>query len=231
MKVVAYYRVSTRQQSDSGLGIEGQISSIHDFVKKNKAKLIASYTEVESGTKSDRSEIKKAIAHAKRAQATLVVAKLDRLSRNVAFLSGLMESGVEFVACDNPNANRLTIHILAAVAEEEARVISERTKSALRAYKARGGKLGAHIPGSRRFTPEETALGCARAAVSVTAKADEAYADIFERVIEWRQAGATYWQMADRLNEEGHTTRWGKSWTAPQARRVLIRATRRGKNG
>src|SRR6185369_12637823 len=103
------------------------------------------YVEVESGKKAARPQLLAALAHPRRTKATLVVAKLDRLTRNVAFLSALMESGVDFVACDNPHANRLTIHILAAVAEDEARRISERTKAALAAYKARGGKLGSPI--------------------------------------------------------------------------------------
>jgi DNA invertase Pin-like site-specific DNA recombinase len=101
--------------------------------------IITSYQEVESGKRADRPQLARALAHAKRAKATLVIAKLDRLARNVDFLSGLMESGVEFVCCDMPSANRLTLHILAAVAEDEARRISERTKAALAAFKGRGG--------------------------------------------------------------------------------------------
>ena len=138
-KLVAYFRVSTRKQGESGLGLEAQQSCVADFARYGQHEIIAVYQEIETGKRSDRPELAKAISHAKRAKATLVIAKLDRLARNVHFLSGLMESRVDFVCCDNPNANRLTLHILAAVAEDEARRISERTKAALAAYKARGG--------------------------------------------------------------------------------------------
>ena len=141
-KLVAYYRVSTRKQGESGLGLEAQQLCVGDFARYGQHAVIAAYQEIETGKRSDRPELARAIAHARRAKATLVIAKLDRLARNVHFLSGLMESRIEFVCCDNPHANRLTLHILAAVAEDEARRISERTKAALAAYKARGGKLG-----------------------------------------------------------------------------------------
>ena len=126
--MIAYYRVSTKQQQRSGLELEGQKAAVTEYAQRQDAELLSEYTEVETGKRADRPELAKAIAHSKRARATLVVAKLDRLARNVAFTSALLESGVEFIACDNPHANRLTIHILAAVAEDEARRISERTK-------------------------------------------------------------------------------------------------------
>src|SRR5579863_178516 len=142
MKIIAYYRVSTKRQGRSGLGLDGQRAAVEAFAKRNGGKIVASYTEVESGKRSDRPELAKALGHARLAKATLVVAKLDRLARNVAFLSALMEAGVDFVACDNEHANRLTIHILAAVAESEARAISDRTTAALKAAKKRGIALG-----------------------------------------------------------------------------------------
>jgi DNA invertase Pin-like site-specific DNA recombinase len=126
--LISYFRVSTRKQERSGLGLEGQKAAVASFAGSNGARVLAEYTEVESGKRADRPALAKAIAQAKRCRATLVVAKLDRLARNVAFTSALRESGVDFVACDNPHANRLTIHIPAAVAEDEARRISERTK-------------------------------------------------------------------------------------------------------
>ena len=154
-KIVAYYRVSTKRQGESGLGLEGQQVAVAAFAKQHGASIIASYIEVESGKRSDRPVLAQALGHARLAKATLVVAKLDRLARNVAFLSALMESGVDFVACDNEHANRLTIHILAAVAEAEAKAISERTKTALAAAKRRGVKLGSARPGHWKGREEQ----------------------------------------------------------------------------
>ncbi len=142
-KIVCYYRVSTKKQERSGLGLEGQQAAIADFTRRHNPLVLGSYTETESGKRADRPELAKALAHAKRARATLVVAKLDRLARNVAFPSALMDAGVEFICRDNPTATGLTIHILAAIAEGKARRISKRTKASLKDYTACGGKLGA----------------------------------------------------------------------------------------
>jgi len=152
------------------------------------------------------------------------VAKLDRLARNVAFLSALMESKVPFIACDNPHANRLTLHILAAVAEAEALAISERTKAALTAYKARGGKLGAELPQCRNLTADARKTGAHRAGLAVAKAAAEAYADLAPMMKEWRAEGLALQAIADRLNAEGHTTRRGKPWNPVQVLRVLDRA-------
>ena len=130
--LIPYYRVSTKKQGASGLGLEAQQDCVNNYSRNGAHKIIASYQEIETGKRSDRPELAKAIMHAKRAKATLIIAKLDRLARNVHFLSGLMEARVDFVCCDNPHANRLTLHILAAVAEDEARAISERTKACTR---------------------------------------------------------------------------------------------------
>ena len=155
------------------------------------------------------------MAHARRAKATLVIAKLDRLARNVHFLSGLMEAGVEFVCCDIPSANRLTLHILAAVAEDEARRISERTKAALAAYKARGGKLG---------TPTNlTREAAMRGTEATRAKARAAYAALLPEVRGWREAGLSYREIAALLNGAGHATRTGAVWNHNQVKRVIAR--------
>lgn len=145
MKYVAYYRVSTQKQGFSGLGLEAQQAAVKTHVQA-RGELIAEYTEVESGRRADRPQLALAMRHARRLKATLVIAKLDRLARDVHFLSGLMKVGVEFEACDMPQANKMTLHILAAVAEGEADAISERTKAALAAAKARGVKLGGTVP-------------------------------------------------------------------------------------
>src|SRR4051812_11090590 len=139
---VSYLRVSTAMQGASGLGLEAQREAIDRHVRQAGGKLLSEHIEIESGKKNDRPEIAKALAAARAKRATLIIAKLDRLARNVAFISNLMESGVDFVAADMPMANRLTVHVLAAVAEHEREMISQRTKAALQAAKARGVKLG-----------------------------------------------------------------------------------------
>jgi DNA invertase Pin-like site-specific DNA recombinase len=141
-RYVAYLRVSTARQGQSGLGLDAQQFAVDSFVKQHGGAILQTFIEVESGKRSDRPELAKALLATRKAKATLLIAKLDRLARNVAFVANLMEAGVDFVACDQPFANRLTVHILSAVAEDEARRISERTKAALAAARARGVKLG-----------------------------------------------------------------------------------------
>lgn len=137
---VAYYRVSTQRQGQSGLGLEAQRSAVMSHIGTRE--LIAEFTEIESGRKNDRPQLAQALALAKKHKATLVIAKLDRLARNVHFISGLLESNVQFVAVDMPEADRTFLQMAAVFAEWEARKISERTKSALKAAKERGTKLG-----------------------------------------------------------------------------------------
>jgi DNA invertase Pin-like site-specific DNA recombinase len=222
--IIGYLRVSTTGQGESGLGIEAQKATIEAFARQAGQPVTAFYVEVESGKLADRPELAKALAHARRSKARLVVAKLDRLSRNVAFLSALLESKVDFLACDNPHANKLTIHLLAAVAEHEAEMISQRTKAALQAYKARGGKLGAQLPQCRNLTPDAVARGRARSIQARAKAAAEAYADLAPAMREWRAAGLSLAAIAVRLNSEGHTTRRGKPWNPVQVLRVLERS-------
>jgi len=143
-KFIAYYRVSTAKQGQSGLGLEAQKAAVEAYLNGGNWKLIGEFVEVESGKLKNRPQLNEALALCKKQKATLVIAKLDRLARNLHFISGLMESRIEFLAVDNPTANRLTVQILAAVAEEEARAISARTKAALASAKARGIRLGTH---------------------------------------------------------------------------------------
>jgi DNA invertase Pin-like site-specific DNA recombinase len=220
-RLVGYLRVSTQSQGASGLGLEGQEAAVAAHVASSGCELIATYTEVESGKKSNRSELLRAMAHAKRAKATLVIAKLDRLSRNVHFISGLMESGVEFVACDNPVANRFTVHILAACAEQEARAISERTKAALAAYKARGGLLGSQRRGHPKLTPEAIEKGVRQSLKVRSAKRREAMADLVPTLCSMRANGMSLRAIARELNELGQTTSRGKGWDATAVLRVL----------
>lgn len=224
--MVGYYRVSTDKQGRSGLGLEAQEAAVAAHVKRHGCNLIATYTEVETAKKDsldNRPELSKAIAHAKRTKATLVIAKLDRLSRSVAVTSQLHQSGVEFVACDQPFANRLTIQILAAVAEDETRRISERTKAALAAYKRRGGRLGAQLPQCRNLTARARRKGAQAAADVHRRRADEAYADLRDQLVDLRQGGKSFQAIAKQLNAEGQTTRRGKAWNPMQVSRVLNR--------
>src|SRR5580693_5775921 len=141
-KFVAYFRVSTDRQGKSGLGLDAQREAVMNYLNGGRWSLVDEFTEVESGKRADRPELAKALAACRKQRARLVIAKLDRLSRNLAFIATLMESGVEFVAVDNPHANKLTIHILAAVAQHEREMIAQRTRDTLQAAKMRGVILG-----------------------------------------------------------------------------------------
>ena len=219
--IIAYYRVSTKRQGASGLGLEGQEEALRSYQQEHGGRILATYKEVESGRHNDRPELARALAHAKRSGAMLVVAKLDRLSRNVAFISQVMDSGADLTACDQPHASRFTLHILAAVAEHEARMISERTKAALAAYKRRGGLLGGSRPECRNLTTTARARGRKAAAVVIADKARQAYTDLLPTMQEWQQSGMSQQAVADKLNSQGHTTRRGCPWSQVQVMRVL----------
>lgn len=139
---VPYYRVSTERQGHSGLGLEAQQKAVSEFAKTNGFRLMHEFTEIESGKRGSRPILQEALAYCRQHKAMLLIAKLDRLGRNVAFISALMESEVDFIAVDNPSANKLIVHIMAAFAEHERDLISQRTKDALQMAKKRGVKLG-----------------------------------------------------------------------------------------
>jgi len=224
-KIIGYCRVGAARQGCSGLGLEAQAAAVRAYATENGCDLVASYTEVETGkldTLENRPELLKALAHAKRSRAVLVIAKLDRLARSVYVTAELHRSGVEFVATDNPVANRLTIQILAAVADDEARRISERTKAALAAYKARGGRLGASRPESRNLTLAARKRGATAAGRVVRQRAAESYSDLTPQIAELRASGQSLRQIADVLNTDGHTTRRGRLWNPVQVKRVLM---------
>jgi DNA invertase Pin-like site-specific DNA recombinase len=216
-RYVAYYRVSTQRQGRSGLGLDAQRKAVNDRLC-GQANLIAQYTEVESGKRNDRPRLAEALAACRLHRATLIIAKLDRLARNVAFVSNIMDSGTEFEAVDFPQANRLTIHILSAVAEHEAKMISDRTRSALAAAKARGTRLG----GFRGRAGTCNDLVKARAAR--TAKADRRASDLAATIDSIRNDGATsFCEFAVALNNRGITAPRGGKWCPAQVRRVLLR--------
>jgi DNA invertase Pin-like site-specific DNA recombinase len=217
-KFVAYYRVSTQRQGRSGLGLEAQRTAVQDYLNGGDWRLAAEVTEIESGKRADRPELAEALKLCRLHGATLIIAKLDRLARNVAFISNLMESGVEFHAVDFPQANRLTVHILAAVAEHEAKMISERTKAALAAAKRRGVKLGGY-----RGTIISKAMRKASAA-ALTKRADDRATDLMPTITELQANGATSLRaIAAGLNGRGIPTAQGGSWSATQVMRVLNR--------
>lgn len=225
--IVGYLRVSTKGQGESGLGLEAQKSAIEAFARQQGAKIAAVYVEVESGKLADRPELAKALAHATRSKATLVVAKLDRLARNVEFLAKVMNGGCEFAAADMPAANRFMLHVMAAVAEHEAKAISDRTKAALAAYKVRGGKLGAQLKQCRNLTPEAVAKGRKRSAMKRAEAARDAYADLLPTIQSMRSEGKTLQAIADELNQQGHSTRRGNPWNPVQVLRILERANQK----
>jgi DNA invertase Pin-like site-specific DNA recombinase len=230
--IVAYFRVSTKKQGESGLGLEGQQAAVEAHATQAGAPIIARYTEVETGKRADRPELVRALAHARRARAALVVAKLDRLARNARFLLAIVESGADVVFCDFPAippgpTGKFILTQMAAVAELEAGLISQRTKAALAAARARGALLGSARPGHWEGREEARLAGLAKARVAAAEAMREnaaaAYADLAPTVAELRGKGFSLQDIADELNAQGHTTRRGKPWNPVQVGRVLER--------
>lgn len=222
MKAVAYYRVSTAAQGRSGLGLDAQRDAVESLCAARGWDLVAPpYTEIESGKRADRPELAKALHRAKVTGATLVVAKLDRLSRNVAFLAALKDSGAPFIAADMPEANELTVHIMAAVAQAERKAISKRTSEALQAAKARGQRLG-NPNGAAAL--RRSAKGNA-ASIDVIKAGATARADQMRPVIDdMRSRGVTSLErLAGELNAGGFVTARGGRWHASSVRNLLAR--------
>lgn len=229
-KFVAYYRVSTEKQGKSGLGLEAQQAAVTAYLNGGNWKLVGELTEVETGKRNDRPKLAEALALCRKRKATLVIAKLDRLARNVHFISGLMESGVNFVACDSPGDDRFILHIKAAVAEEEAKKISDRTKAALAALKARGKKLGGwratRKDGSARIAPTVSDADRLKSAQAVKEAADDRAADTMDIIEDIRSAAGaplSAQAIARELRNRGITTTRGGTWSATQVMRVLRR--------
>lgn len=224
-KIIAYYRVSTGKQAKSGLGLEAQKDAVVSYARSNGCEITDEFVEVESGKDNNRPVLKEALELCEISGARLVIAKLDRLSRNVAFLSGLMEAKankVKFIACDNPEASDLTIHILAAVAEAERKAISQRTKDALQAAKARGQVLGNPRLGEARAKIDIKAA--TKKGTQARVKASKARAVKVMRVIDKaRENGCeTLQSIADYLNcETSIRTARGSLWTRSAVKRVI----------
>lgn len=218
-KFVSYIRVSTKRQGESGLGLEAQQEAVERYIS-GKGELIAEYREVASAKRKRRPKLMEALNHCKKEKAVLVVAKLDRLSRNVAFLSALMESKVDFICCDNPHATKFTIHILAAVAEFEREQISKRTKDALAAAKRRGVELGKTMKGKNGLRARQIK------------RADEFAKEMEPTINQLRKEGfKTLMAIAEELNRRNVPTYWqgreaatGKErWHIPTVHRLVKR--------
>jgi DNA invertase Pin-like site-specific DNA recombinase len=218
-KFVAYYRVSTAKQGISGLGLEAQKESVRQYLNGGRWRMVDEVTEVESGKRNDRPALARALQLCRLHKATLIIAKLDRLARNVNFISNLMESTVEFTAVDFPTANRLTVHILAAVAEHEAQMISTRTRDALQAARARGVKLGTRNP---QMIAKYARRGTRASAIARSAAARIRAADVLPTIVEAiRTTSPSLSGIAKELNHQGIPAPRGGTWSAVQVSRVL----------
>jgi DNA invertase Pin-like site-specific DNA recombinase len=254
--LIGLIRVSTQKQGESGLGLDAQEADIEAYRKRVGGRLIRTYIEIEIGKYGeidDRPQLRAAVAHAKRSRATLVIGKLDRLVRSILMLAYLKKLEVKFIACDNPSANEVMIDILVAIAANERRLISRRTKDALKAYKegkrvsgriraiyadrneevpddvveATAGKLGAELPQCRNLTEGGRRKGLDRSAASRKAAAVGAFADLVPLMRQLRAEGLSLHTIAGRLNADGQSTRRGSAWSATQVKRVLDRAAKK----
>jgi DNA invertase Pin-like site-specific DNA recombinase len=216
-KFVTYYRVSTEKQGRSGLGLEAQQSQAHQYLAAHGGVELASFTEIESGKVDTRPMLEAALLRCRQTRATLLVAKLDRLSRNISFLFRMRDEGVKFQAIDIPEANTLTLGVFAAMAQHEREIISARTKAALAARRARGLPLG---------TPRDLSAYAVQAAskgrASLQATARKHASEVAPQIEEARQQGGctSLRQVAAWLNDRGIVTPRGKLWTAGAVRNV-----------
>lgn len=218
-RFVSYLRVSTEKQGRSGLGIEAQRKSVTDFLNGGSWSLITEVVEHESGKRADRPKLAEALRLCRLHNATLVIARLDRLSRDAAFLLNLQNAGVRFIAADMPEANEMVVGIMGIMAQAERKRISTNTKLALAAAKARGVKLG----GDRGVVP--TAQAQAKGGAATKAKAMNRAADLLPVIAAIRQSGTTTLKgIADALNAQGIPTATGGTWSATQVSRVEARA-------
>lgn len=218
MKYIAYYRVSTKGQGRSGLGLDAQRTAVQNYLKSKPGEIVVEYQEIESGNNNSRPVLSEAIKKAKALDATLLIAKLDRLSRNVAFIFKLRDEQVNFVCADLPDANTMTIGIFATMAQHERELISQRTKSALSALKAKGVKLG----------KPENLTDYSRQRSIETKKRNAANNENWKRAAGYistlRATGSTFQQIATTLNNEGFKTAKNALFTPTTVRRLLVRA-------
>lgn len=223
-KYISYLRVSTARQGASGLGLEAQRANIENYLNGGNWTLLKELVEVESGKNSDRPQLIEALQLCKATGAVLLIAKLDRLSRDAHFLLGLQKAGVKFVAVDMPTANDFSVGIMALVAQEERKAISKRTKEALSAAKARGVRLG--TPGN--LTPVAARRGREAGIAAIKNRADNFARDCIDRISQLKAGGHSLNAIAKTLNREGILTATGKSnaWTARSVLNILRRCER-----
>lgn len=221
MKIVAYIRVSTDKQGRSGLGLEAQQVAIAAYAKATNAAIVAEFQEVESGRNNARPELEKALKMARVMGIKLVIAKLDRLSRNAAFLLKLQDSGVDFVCCDMPDANALTVGIMSVIAQAESRMIGDRTRAAMQAAKARGQRFG-NPNGAAAL--HAAGKGNTDAVKAIKGKADAFAADLSDTLADVHAAGHTTLKaQAAELNRRGIKTARGGRWHPSSVRNTLKR--------
>jgi DNA invertase Pin-like site-specific DNA recombinase len=217
-RYVTYIRVSTQRQGASGLGLDAQMKAVTDYLAGHKGQVIAEYREIETGSNNDRPQLRAALKRCRQSRSTLLIAKLDRLGRNTAFLIGLRDAGVKFVCADMPDANDMTIGILAIFAQHEREAISARTTAALAAAKARGVRLG------NPRLPAGTAATAAVARQGLSEKANVFASDLRDVIDAARAEGlATLQQFAGHLNSLSCPTPRGCAWTPTAVRRLLLR--------
>jgi DNA invertase Pin-like site-specific DNA recombinase len=221
-KYVSYIRVSTKMQGASGLGLEGQQESILQYLN-GECKLLAEFKEVESGKINDRPELTKALKYCRMTGATLIVAKLDRLSRDLNFITSLQKAGTDFIVCDFPSANKFTLQVFGALAEYEAQLISQRTTSALAALRAKGRVLGK----PENLKPVAASFGRSMGRASRTRKADLFALEVVPLIKECMEHGLSLNRTADHLNDQHILTASGKGrWTACGVRNIINRIER-----
>jgi len=216
--VISYYRVSTQKQGRSGLGLEAQRRAVSEYLNGGEWELLREFVEVESGCRKDRPQLKAALDMCRRKKATLVIAKLDRLARNVAFVATLLEGRIKFVCCDMPEADSTMLQIYSAIAEREAAKISERTKAALSAAKARGTLLGWSIP-SRIG---EQKIAARRGAAANRNQAEQFANNVLPVIKSIRAVGVkSLAEIATALNARGIATARGGQWHPATVRRLI----------
>lgn len=220
MKYVAYYRVSTQKQGRSGLGLEAQQEMVRNFIRQNGGEIVAEYQEVESGKDDERPQFIKAMRHAHVVGGKLLVGKLDRLSRDLHFITSLQKSHVDFIVADMPNCDSFTINIYGALAQREREMISERTKAGLAAAKVRGIKLGK----PENLTSEISSVGRSLGRQQQAANADRFAAMVRPRIEELQQKGQSLRAIATTLESEHFKTARGGKWTASSVRNLMLRS-------